>query len=510
MQHSTARHNDFRKLLLAAVLLLFCYPAQAQKKSPPLSKNHPTVKTPVNSAAKSATTALKKPTQQKQEPAKVNPPKRLPGAPLTRILFVFDASYSMFGQWQSGMKMDLSKKILSEFLDSINGTENLELAFRVYGHQVPLRPQRSCTDTKLEVPFGRNNIQAIKNRLKTIVPKGTTPIAYTLEQAAYDFPTPTTKSVRNIIILITDGIEECDGDPCAVSLALQKNGVTLKPFVIGVGLDQSYLNAFGCIGKFYDASSEANFKNILRIVISQALNNTTAQVNLNDMIGRPTETDVNMTFYDDHSGAIRYNYIHTINNRGVPDTIVIDPIGTYKLVVHTIPPVEKSTIELVPGIHNIIALDAPQGHLNLKVAGNASIPCIVRKHGEMQTLHVQNFNTLEKYLVGKYDLEVLTLPRMKVDNVDISQSKTTTIEIPQSGIVTISKPNDGPGSLYLEQDNKLVWVCNLNEKLRNETIILQPGRYRIEFRPKNARESVYTLEKKFKVDSGMSTVVTLY
>ena len=100
-----------------------------------------------------------------------------------------------------------------------------------------------------------------KNRLKTLAPRGTTPIAYTLEKCADDFPTPSSASVRNIIILITDGIEECDGDPCAVSLALQKKGIVLKPFVIGVGLDQSYINSFGCIGKFYDASSETSFKN---------------------------------------------------------------------------------------------------------------------------------------------------------------------------------------------------------------------------------------------------------
>jgi Ca-activated chloride channel family protein len=52
-----------------------------------------------------------------------------------------------------------------------------------------------------------------------------------------------------------------------------------------------------------------------------------------------------MTFYDEQTGIIRYNYIHTINNKGVPDTIVIDPIGTYHMVVHTIPPVEKHKIE---------------------------------------------------------------------------------------------------------------------------------------------------------------------
>lgn len=437
--------------------------------------------------------------------------------PLTRILFVFDASFSMYGQWQSGMKMDLAKKLLSEFLDSIkykSGAENLELAFRAYGHQVPLRPQRSCTDTKLEVPFGKDNIAAIKARIKPIVPKGTTPIAYTLEQCANDFPTASSASVRNIVILITDGIEECDGDPCAVSQALQKKGIVLKPFVIGIGLDQSYLNSFGCIGKFYDASSETGFKNILNIVISQALNNTTVQVNLNDQIGRPTETDVNMTFYDDQTGAIRYNYLHTINNRGYPDTVIIDPIGTYKMVVHTIPPVEKSGIELTPGKHNIIAVDAPQGYLYLKMAGNSEdtryLNTIIRKHEDMQTLHVQKFNTYEKLIVGKYDLEILTLPRIKLSKVDIAQSKTTTIEIPQSGSVTINKPSEGPGSVYLEDKNQLTWICNLKDNTLSETLILQPGRYRVEYRPKNAKESIYTIEKTFKVESALSSYVKLY
>lgn len=436
--------------------------------------------------------------------------------PLTRIEFVFDASFSMFGQWQNGMKMDMAKKMLTDFLDSMQKVDNsnLELAFRCYGHQVPLRPERSCTDTKLEVPFGKNNAQAIKNKLKMLVPKGTTPIAYTLEQCGGDFPSASSANVRNIIILITDGIEECDGDPCAVSLALQKKGIILKPFVIGVGLDQSYINSFGCIGKFYDASSEASFKNILNIVISQALNNTTVQVNLNDQINRPTETDVNMTFYDEQTGIIRYNYVHTINTKGVPDTLIIDPIGTYRMVVHTIPPIEKKGIELVPGKHNTIGVDAAQGYINLKMSGNAdytkNVSCIVRKNGEMQTLHIQHFNTTEKFLIGKYDLEILTLPRIKLDKVDVGQSKTTYIEIPQSGMVTISKPSEGPGSLYLEENNKLVWVCNLNSTLVQETINLQPGKYRVEYRPKNAKEAIYTIEKRFKIDSGMSTAIRLY
>ncbi len=434
-----------------------------------------------------------------------------PAKPLTRIEFVFDASFSMFGQWQSGMKMEMAKKILIDFLDSIKGKDdNVEFALRCYGHQVSLKPQRSCTDTKLEVPFSKDNNLAIRNKIKQLVPRGTTPIAYTLEQCGGDFPTPSSPSVRNIIILITDGIEECDGDPCAVSLALQKKGIVLKPFVIGIGLDQSYINSFGCIGKFYDASSESNFRNILNIVISQALNNTTVQVNLNDQIGRPSETDVNMTFYDEQTKIIKYNYIHTINNKGVPDTIVIDPIGTYHMVVHTIPPVEKGNIEIVAGKHNIIAVDAPQGMLNLKIAGNTNPQCIIRKQNDMQTLHVQQFNSTEKYIVGKYDIEILTLPRIKQNKIDIAQSKTTTLEIPQSGNASISRQTEGYGSIYVEENNKLVWIYNLNSTLTQETIILQPGRYRVIYRPKNAKESIYTIERTFKVESGISTPVRLY
>jgi Ca-activated chloride channel family protein len=182
--------------------------------------------------------------------------------------------------------------------------------------------------------------------------------------------------------------------------------------------------------------------------------------------------------------------------------------------VHTIPPVEKSKIELIPGKHNIIAVDAPQGYINLKMAGNTdytkNLNCIVRKAGDMQTLHVQQFNTTEKFIKGKYDLEILTLPRIKIDKVDVAQSKTTYIEIPQSGNVTIAKPSEGWGSLYVEEKNKLVWVCNLTSGLIQETIVLQPGRYRVEFRPKNAKESIYTIERTFKIESGISTAIKLY
>jgi len=429
--------------------------------------------------------------------------------PLTRILFVFDASQSMLARWQSDRKITIANKLMAELLDSLRNIPDLQLGLRMYGHQKNYPPQ-DCDDSRLEIPIGFGNVDNIKNKLKTVNPKGTTPIAASLQAAGGDFPP--CDNCRNVIILITDGLEECDGDPCAVSLALQKQGIVLKPFVIGIG--RNFANEFDCVGTYFDAATEKDFTAALKVVISQVLNSTTCQVNLLDLYGKPTETNVNMTFYDNFSGAIKYNYIHTLDNRGFPDTLVLDPLLKYDIVVHTIPPVSTDSVVLTPGKHTIIPIDAPQGDLELKVSGPGpsfkAMNAIVRSGGKCDILNVQDFNLKVKYIVGKYDLEVLCLPRLFINDVDISQSKTTTVEIPQPGIVIVQLVNRGYGAIFVEENNKLRWVYNLNEMGVQETLYMLPGKYRVVFRSKFVTRSMFTIEKTFKVESGVTTRVNLY
>lgn len=434
------------------------------------------------------------------------------GAPLTRILFVFDGSQSMYGRWQSGNKIDIAQKLIGKMLDSldhIDDSKTFQLALRVYGHQKPVPPQ-DCNDTRLEVPFAFGNIQKIKQKLREITPKGTTPIANSLLRSATDFPR--CDNCRNVIILITDGVEACDGDPCAVSRQLQKKGIILKPFVIGIGLDVNFKESFACVGNYFDASDEHTFKNVLDIVISQALNNTTAQINLLDINNIPSETDVPITLYDRLSGAVKYSFIHTINYRGNPDTLLIDPLLTYNMTVHTIPPVFVDSITIVPGKHTQIGARTPQGSLNLHISqskGYKNVQAIVRRAGETATLNVQDFNTNQNYLVGKYDLEILTLPRYIERNVSIEQSTTTRIAIPPPGIVTISAASAGYGSVFVERNNRLEWVLDLNTNQSRQTIALQPGDYRVVFRAKTSRETIYSKSQRFSISSGSSTLVRL-
>lgn len=427
--------------------------------------------------------------------------------PLTRILFIFDASQSMFARWQSDMRINIARDLLIELLDSLEQTDNTQLALRVYGHQKRFPPQ-DCDDSKLEIPFSDNNIFDIKQRLRSITPRGTTPISMSLERSQDDFPP--CDNCRNIIVLITDGIEECGGDPCAVSRELQKKGIVLKPFIIGIGRD--FREDFDCVGQYFDATSENEFRQSLNIVISQALDNTTAQINLLDVNGYPSETNIPITLFDSFSGKMMDNFVHTMNHRGIPDTLYyLDPLIVYDMLVHTTPPVWKKGININPGKHNIIAADTPQGSLTLKVGGKTQISyrTIIRKKDEMETLTTQNFGNTEKYLVGEYDLEVLSLPRIHIEDVEILQSHNTSVEIPQPGIAVLRFPAQGYAKVLHEENNTLKVIHVVRENVTSETLYLQPGNYRVVYRSRGSNQTAFSIDRKFNIQSGVSTMVDL-
>jgi Ca-activated chloride channel family protein len=426
---------------------------------------------------------------------------------LTRILFVLDGSGSMAAEMGGKSRINVAKRLLSQLVDSLGNTPDVEVALRVYGHTQNMLA-KDCEDTKLEVPFAEDNIDAIKSKLLSIQPKGYTLIAKSLLEAASDFPD--TKA-RNIIILITDGLEECNGDPCAISKALQKKGVILKPFVIGIGADQElFKEAFSCIGKYYDATTEKDFQNVLNIVISQSLDATSAQINLVDDFGKPLETNVGMTIYDATSGEMLHNYEHTMNGFGVPDTLYLDPVRKYDILVHTLPSVRRNNIELVSGRHNIIAIKAGQGSIKLIMDGLTKydrLQAVVTLAGEKKTIYAQEFNTIKKYLVGSYDLEILTLPRVELSNVQVRQNHTTNITIEQPGVMDIRMRSKLVGAIYRMNAGKMEWVYDIPGAPSKQEILLQPGEYIWVYRIAAETRTIYTREKKFTIKSGSVTEV---
>lgn len=430
---------------------------------------------------------------------------------VNRILFVLDGSGSMKKEWEGKTKFEKARELLSKIIDSVERKNpNVEFAVRVFGYQFP-RDQKNCKDSKLLIPFAKNNGEKINSSLRNISPKGMSPVAYSIQLGAKDFPDDV-KSL-NSIILITDGEENCEGDPCKISQDLIAKRITLKPFIVGLNVDSAKYDKFKCMGTFYDTKDETSFYNTVGVIIRQTLNTTTAQINLLDRDGNPTITNISFTLYDHYSGKISYNFVHAMNEKGNPDTLYLDPVGIYDLELHTVPGIRKENIELIPGKHNIIAVDVPAGDLNVECAAASissnSAQIVLRSEKDPKTiLNVQDLNELEKYLTGGYRLEILTTPESIFDTTVLAFTENK-LKISNYGTLSLMTDDKLMVSIYRVQNElfEIVEQFEINSKTENRK--LQPGEYWLVYKSKDSYESESTRSLKFLIEEGRVEVINL-
>jgi Ca-activated chloride channel family protein len=432
----------------------------------------------------------------------------------TRILFVLDASYSMLKNWGTENRWEIAKRVLGEMADSLQQYDNAEFGLRIFGHQSGTG-EHNCRDSRLEIPVGKHKPAEIREKLKSVQPKGITPIVYSIQQCGSDFGN--SKGSRNVLILITDGEESCGGDPCKTAEVLRAADVNLRPFVIGLDLPADKFQTLTCMGEYMNAKQPSEFNLYLNNILRESLSRTTFQINLNDEKGKPTETNVPMSFYDRQSGKAVYQLMHTLNSRGLPDTLELDPFITYDLIVHTLPAIRKDQILAKRNSHNTISLPAAQGVLKTsmpgiisKAADTEKIRCIIRKEGSTELVHVMGMNETVKLLTGSYDLEFLTIPRI-YSKVTVRDHQTTTAEVALPGMLSLQKQTEVIGILLIKdpESGRLKKVYDLNPAGLYEMVLLQPGKYRLVYRTRQARTIHTSVDKEFEISSGGAIVLKL-
>ena len=179
------------------------------------------------------------------------------------VEIVVDASRSMWGRMGGEPKMVVAKEILEDV--SYWFPEDLNLALRAYGSASP-SDSNDCADSTLLVPFAKDNREPIRRAIAGLRPLGQTPIAFALNQAAWDFGT---LQDDRALVLVTDGIESCGGDPVQAARELREQGIVVH--LIGFGLGnaadedaaslQAVANASG--GRYVTAGSAEELKEAL-------------------------------------------------------------------------------------------------------------------------------------------------------------------------------------------------------------------------------------------------------
>lgn len=219
-----------------------------------------------------------------------------------RTIIVIDGSGSMWGQINGVPKLSIARETVADVLANVPA--NMELGLLSYGH----RRKGDCGDIELVVPPTTNSSSQILSAVNSMRFLGKTPLSEAVRQAAISLRY--TEDQANVV-LITDGLETCSADPCALGHELEAAGLDFTVHVVGFGLSEEEGQQVSCLaentgGQYLQANDADGLADALNQTILVAQNEpepmdvVRLHVNIDyaDGTSRPTEVALSATNLD--------------------------------------------------------------------------------------------------------------------------------------------------------------------------------------------------------------------
>lgn len=406
------------------------------------------------------------------------------------ILFIYDASGSMWGQLEGKTKQAIATSVLTEAVNKLPDNQGIGLV--AYGH----RQKGNCEDVETLVELGNTDKNKVVDALKRINPLGKTPLAYSADLVIDQLRS---SKRRATIILITDGIESCDGDICTVIKTAKQEGIDFKLHVVGFGLKDEETESLKCAanaggGQYYDANNADGLSQVI-----EAATHTTVD-----------DPDPNYSVYAFKNGqpidaiiqAYKTNSEVVITSaRTYADTgFLYLPEGIYDLKIKplagsSVTPITLFNVESVEGrvTHKTVSFDG--GKLNVLISKNGkawdATVKVVEKASSKRVAGGRTYgNTLTLEVTpGEYDVEIKALKMNGgltthlFEGIEVVVGETTPLNYDFiTGELTVStfnneEPWDCSIRVYTYSDNKNVATSRTYGKPKE--FILNVGTYNI-------------------------------
>jgi Ca-activated chloride channel homolog len=171
------------------------------------------------------------------------------------IIFILDASGSMWGQVEGTAKIAIAKEVLTGLVQDL--PDDAVVGLVAYGH----RRKGDCDDVEELIPMGPVDKEKMVAKIQALSPKGKTPISRSVRLTAQRI-----KGLEDetTIILVSDGKETCDPDPCGLVTELKASGIKFVMHVIGFDVTEAERKQLECMaraggGEYYTADNAGEF-----------------------------------------------------------------------------------------------------------------------------------------------------------------------------------------------------------------------------------------------------------
>jgi von Willebrand factor type A domain len=311
------------------------------------------------------------------------------------IELILDASGSMNAKLPNGeTRIAIAQRAIRGVVGFI--PTQAQLSLRMYGAQSP-SSRKNCQDTHLAVPFGPAGTlgEVITKVVDDAKAQGYTPIAYSLVQAANDFPAD---AQERVIVLVSDGKETCQGDPALAAKALAAKGITVHTvgFIVDTaarGQLQAIARATG--GSYFDAPVGPELPDTLKSALS-ACKKTVVSLPPKPKAGKLRTTSATWLTSHPVLNAETGQKVGEFNSSHLEMTL---PAGIYEVKFGPgswkgieVRPGETTTIE--PGVLKV-QVSVPSVHVHATVIDSET----EEKHGSFN-----NVSTSVTVMPGVYDL----------------------------------------------------------------------------------------------------------
>ncbi|AYA74265.1 hypothetical protein DOE78_01680 [Bacillus sp. Y1] len=187
-----------------------------------------------------------------------------------------DSSGSMNAQVSGGVKMDLAKRAIATYASGLPASSKVSL--RVYGHQGTGSDNDkaiSCSSTEMMYDANTYDQASFEQALTKFKPSGWTPLAASITAAYEDLKKSADEKSENILFVVSDGIETCDGNPIEEARKLANSDLKVSVNIIGFDVDdagqkQLKETALAGNGTYYTVNSNVELNDTIESLLQDA------------------------------------------------------------------------------------------------------------------------------------------------------------------------------------------------------------------------------------------------